>query len=76
MPKLDSSTDSNVLGEAVSELDTLLKAACYDTCISSKNGKAAIAAVERVRRKMKAMEGRAKSLSKIQKNENASSGGE
>ena len=55
--------------EFTEELDTELKAVCYD--ISTKNGGPAIKAVEKIRRKVKAMEGKVKTLAKLNESENA-----
>ena len=54
--------------EFTEELDTELKAVCYD--ISTKNGGPAIKAVEKIR-KVKAMEGKVITLAKLNESENA-----
>ena len=59
----------NFVTEVIEEMDTGLKAVCYD--ISTKNGVQAIKAVEKIRRKLKAMEGKVKTLVKLNGRENA-----
>lgn len=51
------------------EIDTELKAVCYD--VTSMNGGQAIKSLEKIRRKLKAMEGKVKTLVKVNENENA-----
>ena len=55
--------------EFVEEIDTELKAVCYD--VTSMNGGQAIKSHEKIRRKLKAMEGKVKTLVKVNENENA-----
>lgn len=59
----------NFVTEVIEEMDTELKAVCYD--ITTKNGIHAIKAVEKIRRKLKAMEGKVKTLVKLNESENA-----
>ena len=59
----------NFVTEVIEEMDTELKAVCYD--ISTKNGVQAIKAVEKIRRKLKAMEVKVKTLVKLNESENA-----
>lgn len=54
--------------EGLEDIDTELKAVCYD--ITVKNGSQAIKSIEKIRRKLKAMEGKVKTLSKIENVEN------
>lgn len=54
---------AETVNEAVNDVDIQLKALCYD--INAKNGRTAIAAVERIRRKLKALDGKCKALAKI-----------
>ena len=58
----------NFVTEVIEEMDTELKAVCYD--ITTKNGIHAIKAVEKIRRKLKAMEGKVKTLVKLNESEN------
>lgn len=51
------------------EIDTELKAVCYD--ISTKNGGQAIKSIEKIRRKVKAMHGKVTTLVHLNDNENA-----
>lgn len=58
----------SVLTESLEDLDTELKAICYDITIN--NGAQAIKSIEKVRRKLKATEGKLKTLNKIEIAEN------
>ena len=58
----------NFVTEVIEEMDTELKAVCYD--ITTKNGIHAIKALEKIRRKLKAMEGKVKTLVKLNESEN------
>lgn len=57
------------LTDFTEEVDTELKAVCYD--ISNKNKGQAIKAVEKIRRKLKAMEGKVKTIIKLNEIENS-----
>ena len=59
----------SVLTESLEDLDTELKAICYDITIN--NGAQAIKSIEKVRRKLKATEGKLKTLNKIEIAENS-----
>ena len=63
-PSKKQRLDSFVI-EFTEELDTELKTVCYD--ISTKNGGPAIKAVGKIRRKVKAIEGKIKTLAKLTK---------
>ena len=54
----------SVLTESLEYLDTELKAICYDITIN--NGAQAIKWIEKVRRKLKATEGKLKTLNKVE----------
>jgi Zn-dependent oligopeptidase len=56
------STAEDVIDNTISEVDTILKAVCYD--ISTNNSKVAVENVEKVRRKLKAMSGKCHALNK------------
>ena len=58
----------SVLTESLEDLDTELKAICYDITIN--NGAQAIKSIEKVRRKLKATEGKLKTLNKVEIAEN------
>ena len=58
----------SVLTESLEYLDTELKAICYDITIN--NGAQAIKWIEKVRRKLKATEGKLKTLNKVEIAEN------
>jgi hypothetical protein len=58
-PKKVKTDDINqVVKTAISDMDTDLKAVCYD--LSKNKSKPAIATIERVRRKLQALDGRTK----------------
>ena len=57
-------TLDSVLTESLEDLDTELKAICYDITIN--NGTQGIKSIEKVRRKLKAKEGKLKTLNKIE----------
>ena len=59
----------SVLTESLEDLDTELKAICYDITIN--NGAQAIKSIEKVRRKLKATEGKLKTLNTVEIAENS-----
>jgi FtsZ-binding cell division protein ZapB len=63
-PKKVKTDDINqVVKTAISDMDTDLKAVCYD--LSKNMSKPAIATIERVRRKLQALDGRTKCLTQV-----------
>ena len=57
----------DVISDNVEDFDTEIKAICYD--VTSNNAQAAIAGLERLRRKLKAMQGKCETLSKLEETE-------